>query len=42
MAAATSASSGGYFDIIGFYTKAGHAKKAMWRDAKELREALDH
>ncbi len=42
MAAATSASSGGWFDILGFYTKAGHAKKAMWRDAKELREALDH
>jgi len=42
MAAVTSASSGGWFDIIGFYTKAGHAKKAMWRDAKELRQALDH
>jgi len=42
IAAVTSASSGGWLDVVGFYTKSGHARKAMRRNAKELREALDH
>ncbi len=42
LAAVTSASSGGWIDLIGFYSRSGHAHKAMRRNAKELREALDH
>ncbi len=42
LAAVTASSSGGYFDILGFYTRSGHARKAMRRCAKELKEALDH
>jgi hypothetical protein len=41
LSAISCASSGGPIDLFGYYTKAGHAKKAMRRSAKELRETLE-
>jgi Protein of unknown function (DUF3313) len=41
LSAITCASGGGPIDLFGYYTKAGHAKKAMRRSAKELRETLE-
>lgn len=40
IAAVTAASSGGLTDIIGFYTRTGHAVKALRRDAHELKQAI--
>ena len=40
LAAISCASGGGPLDVVGFYTRSGHAKKAMRRAARELREAL--
>jgi hypothetical protein len=41
ISAISCASGGGPLDPFGYYTKAGHAKKAMRRSAKELRETLE-
>jgi hypothetical protein len=41
IAAISCASAGGPIDLFGFYTKTRHAKQAMRRSAKELREALE-
>jgi hypothetical protein len=41
VSAISCASGGGLIDVFGYYTKAGHAKKAMRRSAKELRETLE-
>ena len=41
LAAISCASGGGPLDISGFYIKSGHARKAMRRAARELRETLD-
>ena len=41
VAAISCASGGGPLDVVGFYTRSGHAKKAMRRAARELRETLD-
>ena len=40
LAAISCASGGGALDVVGFYTRSGHAKKAMRRAARELREAI--
>lgn len=41
IAAVTSASGGGWFDVVGYYARSNHAKKAMSRCAEELGQALD-
>lgn len=41
IAAISCASGGGMIDILGYYAKSGHARKAMRRSAKELRETLE-
>ena len=41
LAAISCASGGGPLDIVGYYARSGHAKKAMRRAARELRETLD-
>ncbi len=41
LSAISCASGGGPIDFFGYYTKSGHAKKAMKRSAKELRETLE-
>ncbi|WP_422929763.1 DUF3313 family protein [Singulisphaera sp. PoT] len=40
IAAISCASGGGPLDVVGYYTRSGHAKKAMRRAARELRQAL--
>ena len=40
IAAISTASSGGWFDLAGYYTRSNHAKKAMKRCAGELVEAV--
>ena len=40
IAAISSASTGGWFDLIGYYTRSDHARKAMARCAEELVEAV--
>ncbi len=41
IAAVSSASGGGWFDIVGYYTRSNHAKKAMKRCAEELVQAVN-
>ena len=41
ISAISCASGGGALDIFGYYMKSRHAKQAMRRSAKELRETLD-
>ena len=41
IAAISCASGGGPIDVVGYFIKSGHAKKAMRRSAKELRETLE-
>ena len=41
ISAISCASAGGIIDLFGFYTKSRHAKQAMRRSAKELRETLE-
>lgn len=41
VSAISCASGGGALDIFGYYMKSRHAKQAMRRSAKELRETLD-
>jgi len=41
IAAISCASGGGMIDVSGYFLKSGHAKKAMRRSAKELRETLE-
>ncbi len=41
LAAISCASGGGMLDLFGYYSRSGHAKKAMRRSAWELREALE-
>jgi hypothetical protein len=41
VSAISCASGGGIFDLVGYYTKWTHAKQAMRRSAKELRETLE-
>lgn len=40
IAAVTSASTGGWFDLLGYYARSDHARKAMKRCAGELAQAL--
>ncbi|WP_435009398.1 DUF3313 domain-containing protein [Tundrisphaera lichenicola] len=40
LSAISCASGGGVLDVTGYYLKGGHARKAMRRAAKELRETL--
>ena len=42
LAAISCASGGGPLDIFGYYMKSRHARQAMRRSAKELRETLEH
>ena len=41
IAAISCASGGGWLDLVGLYVRSNHAKKAMRRSARELREALE-
>ena len=41
ISAISCASGGGMLDVTGYYLKGGHARKAMRRAAKELRETLE-
>jgi Protein of unknown function (DUF3313) len=41
IAAVSCASAGGPIDLFGYYTKSRHAKQAMKRSAKELRQTLE-
>ena len=41
LSAISCASAGGTIDLVGYFVKPGHAKKAMRRSAKELRETLE-
>ncbi len=40
VAAISSASGGGWLDVLGYYTRSDHAKKAMKRCVRELSEAV--
>ena len=40
IAAVSSASGGGWLDVVGYYTYSDHARKAMSRCAGELAEAV--
>jgi hypothetical protein len=41
ISAISCASGGGVIDVVGYFTRSDHARKAMRRSAKELRETLE-
>ena len=41
IAAVSSGSTGGFIDVVGYYSRSGHARKAMKRNSRELYQALE-